>query len=339
MTAAISGRNEGAGVKRHYRVLGFAAGLVVTALFVWYVVRSLRGHDLSAYATPRAAFGIGLAAILWSCGAPLLALAWRNMLSGLGIHRTWRELFGIAGITQFAKYIPGNIAQYVGRAGMALARGIPARPLAVTMFLETLLVIAAGIVMGVGTGLLSEVGLRAVHRHAFQLALIAAVIVLAIIGLLVFRRMAPSLLRRFAPRHAQALDGSLLPSQASLAQAFVLYCTMYVGMGLGLTLLARFLFPDAPHDYWLLIAVFALAWVVGFVTPGAPGGLGVREGLMLLMLAPVYGSASAGILVIALRIATTLGDVISLGLGYGLLPKRRAALKGENSWDERKLRS
>jgi hypothetical protein len=52
---------------------------------------------------------------------------------------------------------------------MALARGIPARPLAVTMFLETLLVIAAGIVMGVGTGLLSEVGLRAVHRHAFQL--------------------------------------------------------------------------------------------------------------------------------------------------------------------------
>lgn len=326
-------------MKHLYRTLGLIGGLIITGLFVWYMVHSLHGHDLRVYATPRAATGIVLAAILWSCGAPLLALAWRSMLSGLDIHRTWRELFGIVGITQFAKYVPGNVAQYIGRVGMSLARGIPARPLAMTMFLETLLVIATGIVMGVGTGSLSEVGLQAVHRHGAQLALIAAVVVLAIIGLLVFRRIAPLLLRRFAPRYAPALDGALLPSQASLARAFVLYCAMYVGMGIGLTLLAHFLLPGAPHDYWLLIAVFALAWVVGFVTPGAPGGLGVREGLMLLMLAPIYGSAPAGILIIALRIATTLGDIVSLGVGYGLLPKRRATPDDGSFQNKKKLRS
>jgi hypothetical protein len=97
---------------------------------------------------------------------------------------------------------------------------------------------------------------------------------------------------------------------------------MYVCMGIGLILLARFLLPGAPHDYWLLIAVFALAWVVGFVTPGAPGGLGVREGLMLLMLAPVFTAASASVLVIALRVATTLGDVLILAAGFLLLPRR-----------------
>jgi hypothetical protein len=97
---------------------------------------------------------------------------------------------------------------------------------------------------------------------------------------------------------------------------------MYVVMGIGLILLSHFLLPDAPPDYWLLIAVFALAWVVGFVTPGAPGGLGVREGLMLLMLAPVFSAASASVLVIALRIATTLGDVLILITGFLLLPKR-----------------
>jgi len=309
-------------VKRVYRSLGMAAGLVVMALFVWYVIRTLRGHDLSVYATPRAALGIVLASILWSCGAPLLALAWRGLLKGLGVHRPWRELFGIVAITQFAKYVPGNVAQYIGRAGMSLARGIPARPLAVTVILETLLVIAAAVVMGVGTGLLSEVGLQAVRRHGAQLALIGMLVVLAIAGLFVFRRAAPALLRRFAPRYAPALDGTLLPSQASLARAFVLYCCMYVCMGIGLIVLAHFLLPDAPHDYWLLIAVFALAWVVGFVTPGAPGGLGVREGLMLLMLAPVFSAASASVLVIALRIATTLGDVLILIAGFLLLPKR-----------------
>src|SRR5690348_15397995 len=252
-----------AGVKRRYRTLGFVAALIVTALFVWYVVRSLRGQDLSVYATPRAALGIALCALLWSFGAPLLALAWHGLLAGLGVSRARRELFGIIGITQFAKYVPGNVAQYVGRAGMSLARGIPARPLAVTMLLETLLVIAAGVVMGVGTGSLSAVGLQTVHRHGAQLALIATVVVLAIGGLLVFRRIAPSLLRRLAPRYAPALDGALLPSQVSLACASMLYCAMYVGMGIGLTLLAHFLLPGASPDYWLLIAVFALAWVVG----------------------------------------------------------------------------
>lgn len=310
-------------MKHVWRTLGSIAALIVTALFVWYVVRSLRGHDLSVYATPRAALGIVLAAILWSCGAPLLTLAWHGMLAGLGIQKARRELFGIVGITQFAKYVPGNVAQYIGRVGMSLHRGIPARPLAVTLILETLLVVAAAVVMGVGTGALSEVGLQAVRRHGAQLAVIAALVALAIIGLFVFRRIAPALLRRFAPRYAPALDGTLLPPQASLARAFVLYCGMYVAMGIGLILLAHFLLPDAPHDYWLLIAVFALAWVVGFVTPGAPGGLGVREGLMLLMLAPVYTAASASVLVIALRIATTLGDILILIAGFVSLPKRR----------------
>ncbi|HET7163217.1 MAG TPA: hypothetical protein VFI32_11185, partial [Rhodanobacteraceae bacterium] len=215
-------------MKRVYRSLGMTAGLLVTALFVWYVVRTLRGHDLSVYATPRAALGIVLASILWACGAPLLALAWRSLLKGLDIHRTWRELFGIIGITQFAKYVPGNVAQYIGRVGMSLARGIPARPLAVTVILETLLVIAAAVVMGVGTGALSEIGLQVVRRHGAQLVLIVLLVVSAIAGLFVFRRVAPALLRRFAPRYAPALDGALLPPQTCLARAFVLYCGMYV---------------------------------------------------------------------------------------------------------------
>ena len=309
-------------MNRIHRSLGLAAGLIVTALFVWYVIRTLHGHDLSVYATPRAALGIVLASLLWSCGAPLLAQAWRELLNSLGVHRSWRELFGIIGITQVAKYVPGNVAQYIGRVGMSLARGIPARPLAVTIILETLLVIASAMVMGVGTGALSEIGLQVVRRHGAQLALIVLLVVSAIAGLFVFRRVAPALLKRFAPKYAPALDGTLLPSQICLARAFVLYCCMYACMGIGLIVLAHFLLPGTLHDYWLLIAAFALAWVVGFVTPGAPGGLGVREGLMLLMLAPAFSAASASVLVIALRVATTLGDVLILIAGFLLLPKR-----------------
>jgi uncharacterized membrane protein YbhN (UPF0104 family) len=129
------------------------------------------------------------------------------------------------------------------------------------------------------------------------------------------------LLKRFAPKYAPALDDTLLPPEKTLARAFAMYCSMYVVMGAGLILLSHFLLASTSPDYWLLIAVFALAWVVGFMTPGAPGGLGVREGLMLLMLAPTYTPSSASALVIALRIATTLGDVLVFCIGMALLPK------------------
>lgn len=312
-------------MKRLYRTLGLLAGLIVTTLFVVYVVRALRGHDLSVYATPRAAIGIALVALLWAASLPLLALAWREMLRSLGVCNSLRELIGILGISQFAKYVPGNVAQYVGRVGMSLSRGIPARPLAVTIIMETMLVVAAAALVGVGTGVLSEVGAQVVRHHGSQLLLIAALVALGGIGLFVLRLIAPHLLRRFAPKYAPAPEGNLLPSQWSTVRAFVLYCSMYVWLGFALIMLSRFLLPSANHDNWLLIASFALAWVVGFVTPGAPAGLGVREGLLLLMLAPVYSTAAASILVIALRIATTLGDVLDLTVGWLLLPRTAAA--------------
>ncbi len=145
----------------------------------------------------------------------------------------------------------------------------------------------------------------------------------AIIGLVLFRTLAPRLLRRFAPQHAHLFDSNLLPPRLTVVRAFLLYCATYCVVGIGIIALAHLLLPSQPHDNWLLVASFALAWVVGFATPGAPAGLGVREGLLLLMLGPVYTPALAGILIIALRLATTLGDVINFVVGLILLPRNR----------------
>lgn len=312
------------GSKRIYRAAAVLLVLTVTALFVWYVVRSLRGHDLSVYATPRAALGIVLAALCWSAGVPLLASAWRGLLASLGVHKSLRELTAILGITQFAKYVPGNIAQYIGRVGMSLKRGIPARPLAASILVETMVLIASAVVVGVGTGALSSVGLDQIQQHGSELAIIVALLLLGAAGLAAFPLIVPKLLRRFTPKYAHALDGDLLPSRSAVAKSFIPCCCAYLVLGAGLVLLALCLLPRTPHDYWLLIAAFSLAWVVGFVTPGAPGGLGVREALMLLMLAPIYTAATASVLIIALRIATTLGDILTLAGGMLILPRRSA---------------
>ena len=62
--------------------------------------------------------------------------------------------------------------------------------------------------------------------------------------------------------------------------------------GLTVWLLIRFAFqvPDAP--LWSLTGIFATAWVAGFVTPGAPAGVGVREAALTVGLTPICGAGT-----------------------------------------------
>jgi uncharacterized membrane protein YbhN (UPF0104 family) len=64
--------------------------------------------------------------------------------------------------------------------------------------------------------------------------------------------------------------------------------------------------------------------VIGFVTPGAPAGLGVREAVLLLLLAHGMGAANASLLILTLRIATTLGDMLCFVIGLAMMPRVRA---------------
>ena len=60
---------------------------------------------------------------------------------------------------------------------------------------------------------------------------------------------------------------------------------------LALWLLARGLLPSAGLDPALAIAVFTASYLAGFLALFAPGGLGVREGLFILMLQGPLGIA------------------------------------------------
>jgi hypothetical protein len=75
-----------------------------------------------------------------------------------------------------------------------------------------------------------------------------------------------------------------------------------------LDLQARFIFDVADSHLLLLSGAFALSWIVGYITPGAPAGLGVREVVLVSLLTPALGGGNAVGLSLALRLATTIGD-------------------------------
>ena len=70
----------------------------------------------------------------------------------------------------------------------------------------------------------------------------------------------------------------------AIAFGVVANLVAWVGYGVALWLLARGLLPGAGLELVPAIAVFTASYLAGFLALIAPGGLGVREGLFILML-------------------------------------------------------
>jgi len=307
-------------VKRWARHFGLLLGLAATTGFVFYAVHALRGQDLSQYLSVSALGGLALAAAGYSLVIPMSALAWRRLLGDMGVTRGWGELSIIMAVSQLAKYIPGNIGQHVGRAAMAVNRGIPLRPYGTSVLSEAVLaVIAAAITGVVGCGLAgmgSELWTRHVGAPLPSLAMLALAFVLAVVAV---RRLLPGILQHLVPGMRNGPMVAVLPGNRGLGVAFAIYVLNYAVLGAGLTAMVMLLLPGREASWLLLTGCFALAWVIGFFAPGAPAGLGVREGLLLALLQFSYTRPDALLIVITLRLATTAGDVLCFLIGAAAL--------------------
>jgi hypothetical protein len=84
-----------------------------------------------------------------------------------------------------------------------------------------------------------------------------------------------------------------------------------------------------------IIGVYSLSWIIGFITPGAPAGLGIREAIMSAMLFGVIQENLVITAVLLFRIVTILGDV--LGFIIALRFKNILFLKYQNKIHDHKI--
>lgn len=216
-------------------------------------------------------------------------------------------------LSQLAKYLPGNVAHHIGRAAMLNQIGYPFAQAAFALFLEWViaLVVALGLVLAYlvladnSFWVVAGVDTSEVSRAALRIILVS-------LGLIVFSFLGSSRLN--------ALDRSdlHLPHLRMLLLVLLLNLVNFLIWG-GIACAFLWTVSEGQSlNYWLLSATFALAWAIGFVTPGAPGGIGVREVVLLSLITPFYGSEIGLFLTIALRLLTVLGDIFAFLIGMFL---------------------
>lgn len=287
-----------------------AVQLGLTALVTWFIFRTVgvqlddvRDLDPSRWRPDGVLLAASCALLL--AGYGISAALWGWMVRDLGGPRlppgTAVRTFFIANL---GRYIPGKLWQIAGLALLARRKGVSAT------------VATGAALMGQGFAL---VGATLVGATAFLGAdgplrtLGTWLLVMGLLGTGV--ASVPGLLRAVLARAFGLLGRELphgVPPGPTFAPRWVaLYTLNWILYAFSFWVFLRgFGLPGTVLEG---ASAFAAAYVVGYLAVFSPAGLGVREGVLTLFLAPVTGQGAAAALSILARLWTTAVEVVPAG--------------------------
>jgi hypothetical protein len=246
-------------------------------------------------------------------------LMWKALLKDQGTAIPTITAIRIVFVSQVGKYLPGNVGHLVGQVGLASAVGVPYTVSITTMLISTLWLAAIGLSLGLlGLVLFFDTAAQS-HLPDINTHWVLLVSLLAAaspwLGVWLLNRTWPKLSKALG--HGQLVSLPRLMTSVGVGLGFM---ASFFVMGLMLKWQAVHIFGVNDGNLLALSLLFASAWTAGYLLPGAPGGLGVREAVSIALLTPILGAGTAVALSITMRMSTTLGD--GLAFLVGLLIQR-----------------
>ena len=97
----------------------------------------------------------------------------------------------------------------------------------------------------------------------------------------------------------------------------MLYLVGALISGTSYSLVALSVYPDLPLNNMLyIIGAVSVSAAISLLAVFAPGGLGVREATLILLLAPIMPPAIAFVLVVLLRLWSIVVDLLFLAIAW-----------------------
>ena len=275
----------------------------------------------SSLFSPLPVFIIALCSLLYALLILVSCCPWMRLV-GLMTHQEERirasskEFLRVFTKSNIMKYIPGNVFQYVGRNEIATVLDLSHIQVAGATVTEMIL-------MALGAGILSVLLLghytiSYFYRRfgALLYLFLAAGTILAGALFAVFRGR---IKKELENRQIDLRMGALL-SGISFCFAFYIMAFLYGGVLFIIIMKLCGGFSLNLHSLRLLMGTYSLSWVAGYITPGAPGGVGIREVIMTAVLGGNKFTTDEIIIQasILFRLVTVLGDLIAFVVAQGI---------------------
>ena len=291
-------------------------GYIIVILSFVFIINSFRKLDIGLikqnidiYWVPWLLFLI----FLYSFVVFIYSIAWKyivEMLSGAKLN-----IYLIASIylkANIAKYLPGNVFHFAGRHYLVRKEGVSNKALLLSNGMEIFFLIMISlliIVVGFFTKLIKipEIVKEKINIYYF---LIIGIVFLSMIIIYVIIKK----------NKKQTINWMFLFEKKNILtylKISFIYFIIFIIIGCILNCIFFILlnFSINLNDILFVICVFSLAWVLGYIVPGAPGGLGIRETIIIIMLGYRFTESGALLGSVLLRFITITGDVLAFFIG------------------------
>ncbi len=242
---------------------------------------------------------------------------WWLLLRGCGVRSPFWPAASVWGKSILARYVPGNVFMFVGRAWMSHSQGHAVERVTAAMLYEQAL--------GVCGALLAVATLFPFWEYrpgATALSLLALPLLVALIHPRVFRPLADRVLRLARRPPLEIVVGF----RAVLVLLCLFVADWFVG-GLGAWMLARAVTGLGADALPVVIVAHALAYVAGMAAFFVPSGIGVREAVLTASLSRALPGGVALTWALFLRLWVTLVELLFVALvaAVDAVLRRRAA--------------
>ena len=215
--------------------------------------------------------------------------------------------------TWLLRYIPGTVPFHASRILLADRLGVTKFAVAAGLLYENILLLGAAGLVGL-TGLLIGFGL---DGSSYVPYLAAGVLIACSPVLVQPQILLPISSRLLTMVGKNSIEpGAVLSTPRTLA-VFSVYCFTHCLQGFAFYLVVVSISSPAPN-LPLVAGSYVLAAGVGTIALFAPSGLGVREGVVVALLAGVMSSEAALLAAGLARLVSIAADLIPAGLTFAI---------------------
>ena len=216
------------------------------------------------------------------------------------------------------KYLPGKVGQFVGMAALCRSLNI----LRNEAIVSTLIHLAIRCLMGCFVGILFIFSpesreyllniLSNFWHNTFRFsAIIVVIIALGVIFLIVFKNRFSSKIP-YLKKVIKAIH-----SFKKLFRLIVIHLLLWACAGVSFFLFLRSIYPIRIVQLPIISSIYSLAWSLGFMSLITPSGLGVREGVLSLLLTSCLPPATATLVALLSRLWLIGWEIVLAGVAFG----------------------
>jgi len=287
--------------------------IVATGTILFFLGLSLRRdwRGVSDYIWNAQSWLLSLSFIFMLAQWFMIALEWKVIVRSLGGELGLRKGMRIYFLSNLGRYIPGSVWYVLGRAYLGEREEVSAAVVSTSIVMENALATVSGMLL---SALASPLFLSQYGRGSLY-----AGMAVGALGLIFLHPSLMSWLLSLLARLLRRSSG-VTPVGGYLATLGLLlgYIFIWAFRGIAFFMLLYSLCPIPLAWLPTIGGILAASYIVGFLVPFAPGGLGVREGVIVLLLGQYVPLPAAAAAAILLRIWSTLSELIWAGVSMAL---------------------